>query len=119
EADQPAEGRPRDHRVIAPGAGAEAAVDQRLEGLDDELEVALAAATAVDQVAEGAVLVAAPLAAVGDGDDDGLDALVGEVVQRVDESPVPGKAGPRVEEVLAVVHVDDGVVCRAAPVARR
>src|SRR5690606_38262501 len=80
EADEPAHGRAGNPGEIALRKRAEVVVDDRFEGIDDEIqvEVALAATARID---EGAVLVESGVAGVGDGDDDGLDAVAARLIQ--------------------------------------
>ena len=118
QADQPAHRGSHDARVLALVPGAEPPIDLRLERLDDEVEVRVPLSTARPRVHPGAVLVAAVAAHVRDGDDDGLEPLRTEPLHRLVDPPLPGERQLGIEQVLAVVHVDDGVVAAAGLVRR-
>ncbi len=112
ERNESAEGGASDGSAGGAGLGAIGPVDLWLEFLDEETGVAAGFAPAEFEVAGGGVLGHAAEAGVGDADeDDGLDlAGLGEAVGS--EVGLPGVAGDVggevVEEVLAVVEVEDG-----------
>ena len=112
EGDEAAERGAAEGGVLRAGEGAEAAVDEGLELFDEEAAVAAAFAAAEADVAGGGVLGHAADAGVGDADeDDGLDeAFAGEGVGGGVGAPgaVDDVGGAAVEEVLAVVEVEDG-----------
>jgi len=114
EGDEAAERGATDGGVFGAGEGAEVEVDEGFELLDEEAAVAGAFAAAAPGVAGGGVLGHAADAGVGDADeDDGLD-LVGGGEGVGGGVSLPGAAGNEggagVNEVLAVVKIEDGEV---------
>ena len=82
-----------------------------------EVGVRVALAAAVARVAPRRVLVHPRLLAVVHRDHDGAGVARGvQLVQRLVHAPLAGVAGGRVEHVLPVVHVEDGI--RLAPTTR-
>ena len=112
ERDEAAERGASEAGVLGLGAGAVGAVEEWLDLFEEEAAVAVALAAAVAWVGGGGVLGHAAKAGVGDADED----------EGLDEAPVdeaigggvrpPGMAGDEggavVEEVLAVVEIEDG-----------
>ena len=112
EGDEAAEGGAAETSLGGFGAGAEGGVDPGLELFDEETAVAMAFASAHAIVAGGGVLGHAAKAGVGDADEDEGFGLVGGVEAVGGFSGSPGVAGyiggGGVEEVLAVVEIEDG-----------
>ena len=88
------------------GPRAKAAIDHRLERLDQEGEIEIAAAAAGLLVPERTVFCDARLARVRHADDDGLMACGRQRVKRPEKPPVARVRRRRVEEVLSILHVD-------------
>ncbi len=112
EGDEAAEGGAAEGGVGCGGQGAVGGVDEGFELFDEESAVEWTIAATHFVVAGGGVLGHAAEAGVGDADeDDGLDA-VGECEFVGGGLGAPGAAGDvggvAVEEVLAVVKVEDG-----------
>ncbi len=114
EGDEAAEGGAAEGGVFGAGEGAEVEVDEGLELVDEEAAVARAFSAAATGVAGGGVLGHAAHAGVGDADeDDGLDfAGGGEGVGGFVGTPgaAGNERGAGVDEVLAVVEIEDGKV---------
>ena len=88
------------------GARTKAAIDHRLERLDQEGEVAIAAAGAGLFIPKWTVFRDARLARVRHADDDRLAACGGQRVKRPEQPPVTRVRRRRIEEVLPILHVD-------------
>ena len=116
ERDEAAEGGAAERRVGGVGEGAELAIDAGLQLFDEEPAVEIAVAAAKGGVAGGCVLGHAAKAGVVDADeDDGFDeASAGEAVGGGVGLPgvVGDVRGAAVEEVLAVVEIEDRKMAR-------
>ena len=111
ERDEPSEGRAADGGVLAVRFGAVGPVDERLELLDDEPQVILAT-LALGLVSRAVGVLGPPVRRVADSDDDerGDLPLLNQFPRRLVQPPFDAaEAGGGVEEVLTVVHVEDGV----------
>ena len=112
EADEGAERGATEAGGPGTGEGAEGGVDERLQLLDEESAVAVAFAATHAEIAGRGVFGHAAETGVGNADEnDGLDdTLRGEAV--CGGFSLPGSAGDvgglRVDEVLAVMEVEDG-----------
>ena len=112
EADQPAHRRARDARVLGVRGGVRnSPIDERLERVGEEREVRVAVAAAEARVAEGAVFARSarrPCSARRRRWPRRPRGAIRSIVSSTPHSPANDVAC--VEQVLAVVHVDDGVV---------
>ena len=111
EGDQSSEGGASEGGARGTGERAELAVDEGLEFFGEEAAVEGAKAPFVAAVGNRGVLGDAVDAGVTDADEDeGLDAAGGNqgVGGEVSAPGFAGEGGARIEEVLAVVEVEDG-----------
>jgi hypothetical protein len=112
EGDEAAERGAAEAGVLGRGEGAIGAVEEGLDLFEEEAAVTVAVAAAMFGVGGRSVLGHAAQAGVSDADqDEGLDeALVGEAIGG--GVRLPGMAGNEggalVEEILAVVEIEDG-----------
>jgi hypothetical protein len=112
EGDEAAEGRASDGGVGRVGEGAEGVVDEGLEFLDEETSVECAFAAAATGIAGVGVFCHPANAGVGDADEeDGFD-FVGAGEGVGGDVGLPGavrdEGGSVVDEVLAIVEIEDG-----------
>ena len=121
QADQSAERRPQNRRVVAVGARAVARIDLRLHDVRKKAYVAISAPAAVPGIPKRCVFGDPLFAHVVDADDDRLETARCQPFERGFEPPRrAAKRGERIREVLPVVHVDDRVApARFALVRRR
>ena len=131
---QPAHARPGDHRVLRSGQGAIGAVDERLKLLDQKPQIAVGqrrpAVYGLNLVAhvggQGGDQVGGdifPQAQVGvpHADDDGRAHLTArdQPRQMLVHAPFAEVGRGRIEQVLAVVHIEDGVAGVGRLITRR
>src|SRR5206468_10189095 len=109
EADEAAHRRAEHRRRGTIGRGAKLAVDSRFQRLGQEGEVGIGFAAAVLLVGKWTVLVESLVAGVMNADDNRLEAPAVEPLERRLQIPGPRVGGGWIGQILAVLHVDDGI----------
>src|SRR5687767_9723837 len=96
--------------MLAVGSGEISLVDERLDGVDEKVEIQIPPTTAELRVLERRILGESFVSHVRYADDDRIQPVETHFGHCNVHIPRPGKARRGVEKILPVVHVDDRIL---------